>query len=178
MTTTSAEHGVITEAGAIRFERLLPGPIERVWAYLTVPAKRRLGLADGPMALEPGGAITLVWRNSQLARPDETMPERYARFEGFSMTGRILQVEPPRLLVHSWDEDAEVRYELAERGDRVLLTLTTSRVPSRAELVDVAGGWHGHLAMLAARLEGAEPPRFWDLFERLHRDYEARIPAE
>lgn len=30
MTSYTIEHGVITEAGAIRFERLLPGPIERV----------------------------------------------------------------------------------------------------------------------------------------------------
>ena len=42
MTIATAEHGVITEAGAIRFERLLPGPIERVWDYLVDPAKRRI----------------------------------------------------------------------------------------------------------------------------------------
>jgi hypothetical protein len=30
-----SEYGIVTEAGPVRFERLLPGPIERVWAYLT-----------------------------------------------------------------------------------------------------------------------------------------------
>ena len=38
-----SEYGIVTEAGAVRFERLLPGPIERVWAYLTDPDKRASG---------------------------------------------------------------------------------------------------------------------------------------
>lgn len=173
-----AEHGTITEAGAIRFERLLPGPIERVWDYLTVPEKRRLWLADGPMDLRPGGAMELVWRNSELARPEEGLPERFAPYEGASMKGRILRVEPPRLLVHSWDEEAEVEYRLEERGDKVLLTLTNRKLPNRAELVGVAGGWHSHLAILQARLAGTEPPRFWDLVAQAERDYERRIPGD
>ena len=176
--TDTDQFGVITEAGAVRFERLLPGPIERVWEYLTVPEKRRLWLADGPMELTPGGEMELTWRNSELARPDEVTPERFALFEGASMKGRILRVDPPRLLVHSWDEDAEVIYELAERGDKVLLTLTNRKLPNRAEIVGVSGGWHSHLALLAARLEGVEPPRFWDMVERVGREYEARTPAE
>src|SRR3546814_7486145 len=63
MTTAAAEYGVITEAGAIRFERLLPGPIERVWEYLVDPDKRRTWLADGPMAARAGGQIEYIWRN-------------------------------------------------------------------------------------------------------------------
>lgn len=35
------EFGVVTEPGTVRFERVLPGPIERVWAYLTESEKRR-----------------------------------------------------------------------------------------------------------------------------------------
>ena len=179
MSTAAAEHGVITEAGAIRFERLLPGPIERVWAYITEPDKRARWLASGPMDLRPGGEMELVWRNGDLAGPDQPPPEELARFAGeHRMKGRILRLEPPRLLVHSWGEDAEVSYELAEHGDRVLLTLTNRRLPNRAELVGVSGGWHTHLEMLAAELEGREPPRFWDLFARFRAEYEARTPAE
>ena len=29
------EYGVLTEPGTVRIQRMLPGPIERVWAYLT-----------------------------------------------------------------------------------------------------------------------------------------------
>lgn len=179
MTTATAEYGVITEAGAIRFERLLPGPIERVWDYVVDPEKRRLWLADGPMDLRPGGDMELIWRNSELAGPDETVPEKFAGFDQeHRMKGKVLRVEPPRLLVHSWDKDAEVIYELEERGDKVLLTLTNRKLPNRGAMVDVAGGWHTHLEVLRAHLEGGEPPRFWETVARVGEEYEARVPAD
>ena len=172
-----AGYGVVTEAGAVRFERLLPGPIERVWAYITESDKRARWLASGPMDLRPGGEMELVWRNGDLAGYEP--PEELERFAGeHRMKARILRFEPPRLLVHSWGDDAEVSYELAERGDQVLLVLTTRRLPSRSELVGVSGGWHAHLEFLAARLEGRDPPLFWDLVARLRAEYEVRIPAE
>ena len=37
--------GEIIDTQTVRFERLLPGPIERVWAYLTESEKRRKWLA-------------------------------------------------------------------------------------------------------------------------------------
>ena len=176
MSTVATDYGVVSEPGAIRFERLLPGPIERVWEYLTVPGRRRLWLADGPMDLVPGGEMELVWNNSELAGPDETVPERYAPYAGeHRMKGRIIRVEPPHLLIHSWDEGAEVVYELAERGDEVLLTLTNRKLPNRAALVDVAGGWHTHLEVLRAKLEGRDPPRFWDMVDKVERDYAERL---
>jgi uncharacterized protein YndB with AHSA1/START domain len=50
-----SEYGVVTEAGTIRFERVLPGPIERVWAYLTESKERGKWLASGEMDLRVGG---------------------------------------------------------------------------------------------------------------------------
>lgn len=179
MTVAASDYGVITEAGAIRFERLLPGPIERVWEYITDPDKRRTWLASGPMDLRKGGEMELVWRNSELASPDETVPEKYASHAGeHRMKGRVLRVEAPHLLVHSWDEDAEVEYRLEERGDKVLLTVINRRLSGRSALVSVGGGWHTHLEMLQARLEERDPPRFWDMVVRLEPEYEKRIPAE
>ena len=181
MTTATTEHGIVTEAGAIRFERLLPGPIERVWAYLTDSDKRARWLASGPMDLRPGGEMELIWRNGELAGPDQPPPEKFAPCAGeHRMKGHVLRVEPPRLLVHSWDEEngsgAEVVYELAERGDKVLLTLTNRNLPSRGAIVGVGGGWHTHLEMLAAELEERTPPRFWDLVEQFEPEYERRVP--
>ena len=49
--------GEILDAGTIRFERLLPGPIERVWAFLTESEKRKLWLAAGDFELRPGGKL-------------------------------------------------------------------------------------------------------------------------
>jgi len=59
-------YGVVTEPGTVRFERLLPGPIERVWSYLTESDKRRTWLASGEMELQVGGRVELIWRNSEL----------------------------------------------------------------------------------------------------------------
>ena len=182
MNTMTAEHGLITEAGAIRFERLLPGPIERVWEYIVDSDKRRTWLAKGPMDLRPGGSVEMTWHNSELARPDEVTPERFVKQEGYSMKGKVLEADPPRRLVYTWPEDngdeSEVSFELADRGDKVLLTLTHRKLGRRSLMVSVGGGWHSHLAVLEARLEGRDPPPFWPMVERLKREYEARVPAE
>jgi hypothetical protein len=58
------------------------------------------------------------------------------------------------------------------------MTLTHSRLPSRAMTVDVSGGWHLHLDVLEQVLAGRERAPFWSRNAALARDYEARIPAE
>jgi uncharacterized protein YndB with AHSA1/START domain len=175
-----SDYGIVTESGTIRFERMLPAPIERVWDYLTDPELRRTWFAGGET--EPGaGRLKLVFRTSELAAGEET-PEPYRKHEGAEMEGRILRYEPPRLLVHSWNEegnsDSEVSFELTERGDKTLLVLTHRRLPTRAETVGVAGGWHTHLALLEDILAGRQPRPFWSNHARTAADYEERIEAE
>ena len=62
-----SDYGTITEAGSIRFERLLSAPINRVWDYLTDPELRRSWFAGGAIEAKPDGKFTLVFRNSELA---------------------------------------------------------------------------------------------------------------
>jgi len=45
-------------------------------------------------------------------------------------------------------------------------------------MIEVAGGWHTHLAILAAELEGRAPPPFWATHAGKEEEYEALIPAE
>ena len=40
-------YGTLTEPATLRIQRLLPGPIERCWAWLTDANLRRRWLADG-----------------------------------------------------------------------------------------------------------------------------------
>ena len=61
-----SEFGVVTEARTLRIRRVLPGPIERVWAYLTESEKRGRWLAAGPMELRVGGRVELTFRNTDL----------------------------------------------------------------------------------------------------------------
>jgi uncharacterized protein YndB with AHSA1/START domain len=43
-------YGELTEPATLKIQRLLPGPIERVWAYLTEEELRRKWLAAGKMS--------------------------------------------------------------------------------------------------------------------------------
>lgn len=180
--TTHAANGYATREAAdtLRFERLLPGPIERVWAYLTEPDKRRLWLADGPMELRTGGTVDLVFRNAELGG-DVPPPERFACHAGeIHNPGVVLACEPNRLLRFTWEagspSESEVTFELAPRGERVLLTVTHTRLARRSTLLGVAGGWHSHLALLEGELGEGERPSFWPLVARYREEYEQRLP--
>ena len=41
------DYGELLDKNTVRFERLLPGPIERVWAFLTESDKRAQWLCGG-----------------------------------------------------------------------------------------------------------------------------------
>jgi uncharacterized protein YndB with AHSA1/START domain len=172
-----SEYGIVTEAGTVRFERLLPGPIERVWAYLTDAEKRSTWLAAGPMELRVDGRVELNFHHADLSA-EKTPPERYKEIEGgHTLHGRITRCDPPRLLSYTWGESGEVTFELTSRGDDVLLVLTHRRLGDRAAMVNVTGGWHSHLGILADNLDGREPRPFWSTHAKAAADYEKRIAA-
>ena len=176
-----SDYGVVTEAGSVRFERLLAAPIERVWDYLTDSELRRKWFAGGDMEVRPGGAVTLVFRNAELSPGDEAVPEKYRRYEGFESRGEIVRAEPPRLLVWNWFEESgpptEVSWALEPRGDGTLLTLTHRRLANRAAMVNVSGGWHLHLDVLEDVLADRPPRPFWARNAKLEEEYGDRIPA-
>lgn len=176
------DYGTVIAPGTVRIERSLPGPIERLWDYLTDSRKRGTWLAAGDMDLRVGGKVELVFRNSELSTDDDPPPAKYAQYAGESRTGgRIIACEAPNLLAYTWGEDgggdSEVRFELTPQGDRVRLVVTHSRLPDRDTMLSVAGGWHTHLEILEARLDGHEPPGFWRTHTRLESEYSQRIPA-
>ena len=69
-----SEFGVATGSRTVCIRRVLPGPIERIWAYLTESEKRGRWLASGPMELRVGGRVELNFRNAELAPQVEPMP--------------------------------------------------------------------------------------------------------
>ncbi|MCB1371223.1 MAG: SRPBCC family protein [Rhodobacteraceae bacterium] len=167
-------YGVLTEAATLKLERLLPGPIERVWAYLVDSGLRRQWLASGEMAMEVGAPVELVWRNDELTDPPGSRPE------GFSgehrMISRITELDPPRRLAISWNGTGDVSFDLEPRGDEVLLTLVHRRIPERPMRLMIGAGWHMHLDVLSARISGREPEPFWDGWTRLRDEYDRRLP--
>jgi uncharacterized protein YndB with AHSA1/START domain len=168
-------HGVLIEPATLKIQRLLPGPIERIWAYLTESELRRQWLAAGQMEMRQGAAFEFVWRNDELTDPPGHRPPGFG--EEHRMESRILDLDPPRRLVIGWGEQGEVSFELAPQGDEVLLTVIHRRLPDRDTLLNAAGGWHMHLDILAAKATGKTPTPFWDGWSRLRDEYERRIPG-
>lgn len=172
------DYGVLTATDTVRIERLLPGPIERLWAYLTEADKRALWLAGGPMGLQPGGQVELVFRNSGLAKDDIAPPEKYRSESGeHRLHGVVTDCEPPTLLAFTWGESSAVRFELTPRGAQVQLVVTHSRLANQGAVLAVSAGWHAHLGILRARLEGQEPVGFWATHARLEAEYARRFAA-
>lgn len=173
------EYATIVETGVVRFTRLLPGPIERVWDYLTESEKRGKWLASGQMELRLGGSVRLEFQHSNLSEEDDPIPEKYCDMKGgASHEGRITALDPPHLLGYTWgevnEEASEVTFELTEQEDGVLLTLTHRLLPEN-EMVSVSSGWHTHLNILVDVMEGKSPKGFWRVHDRLEKEYEKKL---
>ena len=177
--TTNDQYGTFNGPAEVRLVRTLPGPIERVWAYLTDPEKRARWFGGGPMELKAGGKYTLHMKHKNLS-PDETPPEQYKKVhdEGVEFTGQVLRCEPPRVLSYTFDDNSDVTFELTPQGKEVVLVLThRSRGDDIPYLTGYASGWHTHFALLIALLEGTPPPLFWATHHRLKAEYEKLRPA-
>jgi uncharacterized protein YndB with AHSA1/START domain len=167
--------GTLIEPATLKIQRLLPGPIERIWAYLTDSELRRKWLASGDMQMKAGAPFELTWRNNELTDPPGERPPGFS--DEHSMKSRIVEVDPPHKLTFTWGESGEVTFELAPAGERVLLTVIHRRLPDRNMTLMVGAGWHMHLDVLVARATGTEPEPFWDGWIRLKKEYDRRVPA-
>ena len=173
-------YGERIDASTVRFERLLPGPIERVWEYLTDGARRATWFAGGNTELKVGGRVELRFNNGSLSTlPDIDPPDKYKDYSDvISFDGTVTQCDPPHRLAYTWNfenEHSEVCFELFEAGDRVRLVLTHRKLASPREVLDVSSGWHTHLDMLEDVLSGREPRPFWKTLTSLDAEYERRL---
>ncbi|MCX7305902.1 MAG: SRPBCC family protein [Hyphomicrobiales bacterium] len=176
-----SDFGELTARDSVRIERLLPGPIDRVWSYFLDPDKRRLWIGGGILEPFAGGRVDIAVQNARLSDEGDPPPPKYAGNGGEGrIAGRVIACEPPHLLAYRWHhsgaEASEVRIELAQHGERVRLTLTHERLPSRDGLLSVSAGWHTHLDILDALLSGQVPTSFWRTMTALEADYDRRIP--
>ncbi len=179
MKINNDDHGKFTAPGEVRLMRTLPGPIERVWEYLTDAEKRARWFAGGPMEPKKGGKLELFFHHKNIA-PDETPPEdhKHVQDPGFKMPGTVLRWEPPRVLSYTFDEDSDVTFELTPQGKEVLLVLThRARGEDLPFISGYASGWHTHLSLLVALLEGTPLPPFWATHARLKAEYEKLLIA-
>lgn len=161
------------DGDSVRFERLLPGPIERVWSYLTDGSLLATWLVEsGAVPPRAGESFVLKMRGG------DDVPER----EGYeaNVYGTVLRYEPPQVLEYTWGVkgpdgamlDSTVRFELEPRGDEVALILMHRPVMPGFEARTLAG-WHSLLEALRARLDGSEPPDTMATMRARLDEYEA-----
>jgi len=163
----------LIEPGTVKLERLLPGPAERVWAYITESDKRARWLCAGEMELRIGGKVELEFDNNKLS--SDRNPEEDGKH---SFSGVVTRLEPLRLLSHTWTWDGantEVTYELQPRGKEVLLTIVHRRLEGKDVTASVMGGWDAHTGILADLLNGKEPRPFWKTHSKLEAEYGATL---
>ena len=171
---TRGAYGVLVEPTTLEIQRLLPGPIERIWAYLTESDLRRQWLAASDQEMTAGAEVELVWRNDELTDPPGRRPAGFS--DEHKMQCRVTEFDPPHKLGITWGNTGGVSFELKPAGDRVLLTVIHRRVAERSTLLNVSAGWHAHLDVMAARLSDRQPAPFWDSWLRLKEEYAHRIP--
>jgi uncharacterized protein YndB with AHSA1/START domain len=172
-----SDFGERIEPAGVRLVRTLPGPIERVWSYLVDSKLRGTWLARGELEPRVGGKITLFFHHRELTSHDEKTPERWKAIEhGETIHGQVLRFEPPRVLAFTSGE-SEVTFELEPigTGADVRLTISDVKLPTKAEQIGTAAGWHAHLGVLDERLRGAEPAPFWPRLVRYQEEYEKRF---
>lgn len=168
------DYGVLTEPATLTIQRLLPGPVERVWAYLTDSNLRKQWLAAGDMTLQIGAAFELVWRNDELSSPPGQRPEGFAAEH--HLQSEISELEAPHKLGISWGNSGGVTFTLEAQGDKVLLTIVHRRLPDRSTILNVSAGWHMHLDVLLAKLQQQAVPAFWHGWLSLKQEYDQRMP--
>jgi uncharacterized protein YndB with AHSA1/START domain len=117
---------------AVRCERRLDHSAERVWRAITDPEElRRWSPAVPRWRLEPGEEFTS---------------------EDVEGTGRIVEVDPPRLLAYEWGDDS-FRFELEPDGDGCRLVFTHV-FDDRARGAQTAAGWELYFTRFDVHLAG------------------------
>ncbi|MDX3852432.1 SRPBCC family protein [Streptomyces sp. AK02-01A] len=138
---------------ALRMERRLAHPPEKVWAAITDPAGLRQWFpSEVSVELVPGGAMGF----------------RFPGVSGPGMTGTVTGVDEPRLFAFTWGAD-HLSWTITPDGEGSLLTLvhTFDDLPGAASF---ASGWHLCVAALERLLDGDPVPAGRDTGE-LHESY-------
>lgn len=147
--------GEMSKVAAVHFERLLPGPIARVWDYLTKAELLPGWFGNGAIETRVGGAVHLM--------------------DGH-IRGTVTQCRPPYLLSYTWNvfgsgeaispyPESYLTLTLQEQGDKVLLTLKHLPILEPFEKQN-AMGWHTFLDMVEAGLHGAPSPSRADYMKK------------
>jgi uncharacterized protein YndB with AHSA1/START domain len=116
---------------ALRLERRLNHPIERVWRAVTEPAELARWFVG-----------EVAWK-----------PEAGETFEALGERGSVTALEPPRLLAWTWGVE-RYRFELTPDGDGCILVFTHIFNAELGPAWQHAAGWETYFNRLDAHLAG------------------------
>ena len=142
---------------AVRFERVYPHPVERVWRSITVPEEMASWFPSTvEVDLRERGAMHFTF-DPNLAEP---------------MDGRVVELDPPKVFAFLWGKDL-LRLELAPEGDGTRLTLIQTLEADEA--ARNAAGWHVCLDKLGGDESDWEP--LYEEYRRRGLPSGAEIPS-
>jgi hypothetical protein len=157
---TDGSQQIVDGRPALRFERHLDHPVERVWRAVTEPAElARWFVSEVPWTPVPGEL-----------------------FEAGGERGRITALEPPHLLAWTWGVE-RYSFELTPADDGCVLVFTHVFDPRLGPGWQHAAGWETYLNRLDAHLAGgflseeAAHERVSELIEHYRRRFEGEPTA-
>jgi len=144
--------GEVVNEQAVRFVRILPGPMAKVWAFLTDSSRLPEWYGEGRIEPREGGAVSLM---------------------GGHVRGVVTGWRPQEFLAYTWNVFSPgethsqwpvsyLEFALAPEDKAVRLTLTHRPIPPAMQAQTMMG-WHTMLDLVEAGLNG-ECPRRADLF--------------
>ncbi|NYE95838.1 uncharacterized protein YndB with AHSA1/START domain [Psychromicrobium silvestre] len=133
----------------LRYRRLYPHRVSKVWQALTDPEQSKRWWAQARGALEAGGSWDLRWQNT----PPGEQPMDW-------WTGSITELEPERVFELQNSVHGLLRWELSPAvvgatgdGTELIFTAIIDTEDRQARLSTLAG-WHIHLDHLDSVLAG------------------------
>ncbi len=174
-------NGKLLDEQTVKLERLLPGSIETVWAYLTESEKRAKWLAAGEMETSVGRKVELLFNHANLSPVNDDEAPTTDCGDGTLHHGTITAYDAPHTLAYTWAENtggnSEVMFQLTTEGDMVRLTITHQRLANMEEITGVSAGWDTHVGILEAHLAGQIPQPFWGIFNKTKAAYEQQYAS-
>ena len=143
---------------ALRFERRLPHPVERVWRAVTEPAE-----------LDRWFVAPVPWT-----------PTLGETFEGGGQTGRITELDPPHTIGWEWGASATPSPWRPPTTAAACCSSPTSSTRPTAARRQHAAGWETYFARLDAHLAGRSlsEERAHELVGELHERYAAAFDED